>query len=205
MNLYVLTKCLEVNNLKIQMELLSDTIFGNGVSIPGAEDITVQCDSQGFPYYKGGTFKDLFKEEFENYLYVCGKSKEEIDTNLKAMFGEAGEKDSDARKIVFSSFVLSDGVKQAVVDELASNDPMQITEVFTHIRTFTRMDDNGKVSEGSLRKARCIDKGLFFYSDLTCSDEDKKTIEEALCFVKSIGSMRNRGFGRVKISIVSEE
>ena len=35
--------------MKIQMELLSDTIFGNGRSIPGEEDISVLSDENGFP------------------------------------------------------------------------------------------------------------------------------------------------------------
>ena len=49
--------------MKIKMELLSDVIFGNGMSVPGGEDISVLCDSNGFPYYKGGTLKGIFREE----------------------------------------------------------------------------------------------------------------------------------------------
>ncbi|MEI3101172.1 MAG: hypothetical protein V8T45_04975 [Oscillospiraceae bacterium] len=49
--------------MKIKMELKSDTVFGNGSSIPGGEDISVLNDSYGFPYYKGGTFKGVFQED----------------------------------------------------------------------------------------------------------------------------------------------
>ena len=194
--------------MKIQMELLSDTIFGNGVSIPGAEDISIQCDSQGFPYYKAGTFKGVFREEMENYLYVCGKGEAEIKAILKKLFGEPGQDESDSNKLVFSDFTLSDGVKKAVLEEIPNSDPIRVTELFSHMRTFTKLE-NGMISPGSLRKARCIDKGLFFYSDLNCScidsDTEKKWICEALSFVKSIGTMRNRGFGQVKLSIDTEE
>ena len=48
--------------MKIRMELLSDAIFGNGMSIPGGEDISVLKDAQGFPYFKGSTFKGVFRE-----------------------------------------------------------------------------------------------------------------------------------------------
>ena len=41
--------------MKVKMKLLSDTIFGNGQSIPGAEDIAVLHDRYGFPYYKGAS------------------------------------------------------------------------------------------------------------------------------------------------------
>ena len=139
--------------MKIQMELLSDTIFGNGVSVPGAEDISVQCDSNGFPYYKGGTFKGILREEYENYLYVCGKSESETASELKAIFGESGEDTFSAHKITVSDFVLSDKVRKAVMDEVGNADPIRISEIFTHTRTFTAIGDNGIVSDGSLRQA----------------------------------------------------
>ena len=41
--------------LMIQMHLESDAIFGNGMSIPGGEDIGVRTDAHGFPYMKGST------------------------------------------------------------------------------------------------------------------------------------------------------
>lgn len=190
--------------MKIKMELLSDTIFGNGVSIPGAEDIAVQCDTFGFPFYKGGTFKGLFREEYENYLYVCGKTEVEIRSELRTLFGESGENESDPRRLVFSDFSLSEGVKKAVLDEIEGDDYMRVTEIFTHIRTFTKINEDGMIEDGTLRRARCIDRGLCFYSELRCSDEDACSIREALSFVKSIGTMRNRGFGRVKLSDVTE-
>ena len=51
---------MEEITLKIKMQLISDVVFGNGMSIPGGEDISILCDEQGFPYYKGGTFKGIF-------------------------------------------------------------------------------------------------------------------------------------------------
>ena len=39
--------------LTIEMILESDAVFGNGLSIPGGEDIATQMDDQGFPYLKG--------------------------------------------------------------------------------------------------------------------------------------------------------
>lgn len=43
--------------LQVRLELLSDTIFGSGHSIPGGEDIAVCQDENGYPYLKGTTFK----------------------------------------------------------------------------------------------------------------------------------------------------
>ena len=48
--------------LLIEMTLQSDAVFGNGLSIPGGEDIATQMDDAGFPYLKGNTFKGIFRE-----------------------------------------------------------------------------------------------------------------------------------------------
>ena len=64
--------------MKITMKLLSDVIFGNGSSVPGAEDISVLHDSAGFPYYRGATFKGIFREALALYLSWQGKSQEDI-------------------------------------------------------------------------------------------------------------------------------
>ena len=63
--------------MKIKMELNSDGLFGNGISIPGGEDLSVQCDTYGFPYYKGSTFKGIFREELFRYLKWNGVNEKE--------------------------------------------------------------------------------------------------------------------------------
>ena len=63
--------------MKIKMTLLSDTIFGNGESIPGGEDISVLYDENGFPFFKGGTFKGIFREELSRLLKWEGKEEAE--------------------------------------------------------------------------------------------------------------------------------
>ena len=76
-----------------------------------------------------------------------------------------------------------------------------VTDIFTNIRTLTSMTEEGIVKEGSLRSLRCVNKGLYFYSEILCKKEDEKTISEILSMIKWIGSMRNRGFGKVKITV----
>ena len=182
--------------MKIRMELLSDTIFGNGKSIPGGEDISVLCDEMGFPYYKGGTFKGIFREELEQYIIWTG-GKEEL---IFQLLGKEGNSDpNDSRQIVFSDFHLSDTVKERVLEEVGDN-PAEIMNAFTNLRTFTKIEKNGIVSEGSLRFARCVNKGLVFYSEVICPEEAEDIFTEVIGLVKWIGSMRNRGFGNVKIT-----
>lgn len=187
--------------MRVKMELLSDVIFGNGMSVPGAEDISVLCDEKGFPFYKCGTFKGIFREEMERYLGWTGKDAETINFELNRMLGEAGDSDAED-KIIFSDFTLSEYVKQEVLKELGDGSEEIVKDIMTNLRTFTSITEDGVAQEGSLRIARCVNQGLVFYSDVQCKEKDKNVILEVISLIKWIGSMRNRGFGKVRISIV---
>ncbi|MCR5624652.1 MAG: hypothetical protein K6G11_05345 [Lachnospiraceae bacterium] len=186
------------------MTLLSDTIFGNGVSVPGGEDIAVLTDSEGFPYYKGSTFKGVFREELERLLSLEGKSKEEIKKTANELLGEEGN-DSDFGSLVFSDFMISDQVKNKILENIESYEGDKVyvvTEMFSNLRTFTRINEYGTAEKGSLRIARCVDKGISFFSEISCPDDQKEKVLEVLKMIKWIGTMRNRGFGKVKITEV---
>ena len=183
--------------MKIKMVLLSDTIFGDGNSIPGEEDISVLTDEYGFPYYKGGSFKGVFREELEHYLELTGDENRKEKTDR--LLGVNGNNDFTGQ-LFFSDFRVSPAVRATVLKETGRDSFSDIRDSFTNLRTFTAIDENGIVSKGSLRVARCVDKGLVFYGTIdNVSDEDCKLIMDVLGMIKWIGTMRNRGFGKVKI------
>ena len=184
--------------MKIKMHLLSDVIFGHGVSVPGGEDLSVVRDGNGFPYYKGGTFKGIFREELERYLRWTMTGEAAIHARLEELLGSSGNDREAEDKFVFSDFTLSEYVKEKVLAELG-DDREAVLDAFTNLRTFTSIDGDGIVSEGSLRSARCVNQGLYFYSEISCRREDEPLVKEVISLVKWLGSMRNRGFGKVKI------
>ena len=187
-------------NMKIQMKLLSDTIFGNGRSLPGEEDISVLADENGFPYYKGGTFKGIFREELSQYLALTGGD----ESTLTSLLGFPGDDESESsEKLVFSDFVISDPVKTVVLDEIGTGNPDAVLNAFTSMRVFTKIGDDGTAAAGSLRMARCVNKDIVFNSEILCKPEDEEIVEDVLGLIKSVGSMRNRGFGMVRISGVN--
>lgn len=190
--------------MKIKMTLLSDTIFGNGISIPGGEDISVLTDEDGFPYYKATSLKGIFREELENLLSWQEKSEEESKSMIIRMLGESGDHNlTDEGKIRFGSFTLSDTVKKLVKQEIGA-DKEAILRTFSYLRTFTAIEKNGMVKEGSLRSCRCLKKGLIFYGTIDCREEDKELVKQVLSSIKWLGTMRNRGFGQVKLEQVQE-
>lgn len=186
----------------LKMILLSDTIFGNGMSIPGEEDISVLTDEQGFPYYKGSTFKGIFREEMERYLIWTGSA--DPAGRLAALFGEgkpeADSAEEEAGRLVFSDFVMSPNVRKVIAAEIGDN-PAAVLDCLSNMRAFTRISEEGTADKGSLRYARCINQGVSFYSTLSCAAEDEDLIRAVLPFVKWIGTLRNRGFGNVRIEI----
>lgn len=186
--------------LTIQMHLESDAIFGNGMSIPGGEDISVQTDGNGFPYMKGSTLKGIFREELINYLNWENNSPEKIKETVQRLTGESGSDELDnSEKLIFSDLTLHPEVREVIFAE-AGTIP-EITNIFTYLRTFTSLE-NGLVKEGSLRSARCIKKGLNFYGTCCCDEKDKELVSNVLMMIKWAGSMRNRGFGKIGIKVV---
>lgn len=201
--------------MKIKMKLLTDTIFGNGASVPGGEDISVLHDKQGFPYYKGSTFKGVFREELERYLLwekeqadeAAGDddwARKEAERIANEICGFRGNHDSLKDKAVFSDFQLSEEIRTVILKEIG-NHPEEVLETLTHLRTFTAMekDGSGVVETGSLRTARCVNRGLVLYSQINCSnDKNEKIIRKVLPMIKWIGTMRNRGFGKIRIEVI---
>ena len=189
--------------MKLKMELLSDTVFGNGMSVPGGEDTSVLNDEFGFPYFKGGTFKGIFREELERLLEWKGMEKNGIDDEMSALLGVSGASDlENQRKIVFSDFTLSKGVKKAVLEEIGLDKREIVLNTLSHTRAFTSISEDGNTKDGSLRTCRCINAGLCFYSTILCKSEDEACVKEVISLIKWVGTMTNRGFGKVKITVI---
>ena len=190
--------------MKIRMQLMSDVVFGNGESIPGGEDISILSDENGFPYYKGGTFKGIFREEMGNYLaWTMSEGDGAVKTELERLLGTGGDDNiHNLDKLVFSDFTLSDYVKQQISSEIGAGQPYRVLDALSHVRTFTAISPDGTVQEGSLRQCRCVNKGLNFYSEIKCAQKDEQLVEEVLSMIKWVGTMRSRGFGKVKLTVI---
>lgn len=182
--------------LLIHMHLESDAIFGNGMSMPGGEDICIQSDDNGFPYVKGSTLKGLFREMLIQVLLWDHIPQAECKQKVVELMGESGANDEDMeRKLVFSDMVLHPKVKNRILQEKEIG-YREIQEMFTYKRTFTSLE-NGMVKKGSLRSARCIKSGLNFYGVICCREEDENIVREVFSMMKWLGTMRSRGFGKV--------
>lgn len=185
--------------LLIHMRLLSDTIFGSGMSMPGGEDICILTDEQGFPYMKGSTLKGIFRRELINYLDWSGNDPGSISQTVSKILGEGGSNQLDRKdKLIFSDLMLDGRVMEAVNSEKATK--QEILDMFSYVRDFTRLE-NGLAKDGSLRSGRCMKKNLNFYATCSCDRSDAGLVESVLRQIKWVGSMKNRGFGKVSVDV----
>ena len=170
-------------SLLVRMDLISDTITGSGYSIPGGEDIAICRDEEGHPFLKGSTFKGQLRESLENWLVWTNGSAEE----LNALLGESDRTaTATARKLHLT--------------ELRLAEPPVDAGICYDVRTFTALE-NSVVKQGTLRTAACIRAGLSFCGEIECDENDAPLIESTLAGIKWIGTMRNRGFGRVRFTV----
>lgn len=181
-------------NRIVTMTLLSDAIFGSGMSIPGGEDIAVKTDEQGAPYLSGSTFKGLLRESVENWL--DWEQNPDSAAIVSALFGASeNERENwmgspNSRRVFVSPLTLAPGQNRA--DLLRQ-------------RTFTSIDPNsGTVKKGSLRVASCVRMGTVFQGTISCAAEDRTLVESALRCIKSLGTSRTRGFGQVCFALGDE-
>ncbi len=171
------------NCYNVTITLLSDAILGSGESVPGAEDIALQCNEQGFPYINGTTFKGLLRESMENLLVWTQRDPQILDSILGKP--QRGWFD-DRRRVTLSHFEMVD--------------PPQDSSQCISRRTFTQLE-NGIIKKGTLRVAACVPAGWRFAGVLECNCSDEQLVKDALKGIRYLGTMRNRGFGHVCITM----
>lgn len=193
-----------MNKCRIQVKLLTETIFGSGYSIPGSVDLEVVHDEYGLPFMKAKTFKGNFRDAMSDIVNFLGEKKyEDLEKDL------LGVKDNGInawKTIKFSDCMLNENIRNILIygiNEGAINST-EVKEALTEVRSFTSIEDDGSYKEGSLRHMRVVKKDLVFYVDLYCDKELSKDELGLLAttsrYLKHIGTMRTRGKGEVECS-----
>lgn len=170
--------------LNIRIELLSDTIFSSGNSIPGVADLGLRVDSQGRIYLPGATLKGLLRENLTNYLCWTGSGTQE---DLNELLGTEGIRSPESpRRLVFSNLYPQQGQEK------------------TAVRTFTALE-NGVVKTGSLHTIICLTGGVVLTGMILCAEADKLLIQKSVQLLQWIGLKRNRGFGHVRSTVAGTD
>jgi CRISPR/Cas system CSM-associated protein Csm3 (group 7 of RAMP superfamily) len=190
----------------VEINLMSDTIFGSGNGVPGDVNVDVLLDEYGFPYFKGKTFKGKLREEADNIVGWTGN--ERLKSAVKKLFGEPDWDDLRLYdgKLCFGDFTLSDGIKKVLKSKIENNSigRQELIDSLTIERSFTQMEE-GVAKDKTLRTVRAVRKGLSFYGEVISlgylDEYGKAILAGAAGMLKYLGTMETRGFGQVEIDL----
>ena len=182
-----------------QIDFFSDWHCGTGTSSGADVDELCLKDKDGFPYVPGKTLKGLLKESAKYFVTFDKDNKNNWEKFITGCFGLQDDKqkkfrDSDSGQCFFSNAELSKNLK----------DKIEETEYLYRKVSSTSIDENGIAKEHSLRKKE-VAVPLVLYAEISnIPDEYKDNMVKCLKFIKRIGTNRNRGLGRCRLSVIKE-
>jgi len=185
----------------ITIKLLSDTIVGSAEGFSTIVDTDVVFDDVGIPYIPAKRIKGIIRENTQEILNVINS-----DVNIDEIFGKEGETFEDT-KFFISNLYIEDYEKNKNILTQFINEKNILTKdevisSFTSIRSQTAIDeDTGVAKRNSLRISRVLKKGIEFTGSLIFNEKFEKELGLACLNTRRIGTMRNRGFGEVKVTI----
>jgi len=181
----------------IEIELLSETVFGGDGSVLGTADIEIQTDERGLPYLAGRTLKGLIREQAEWYNSFLPE-EERLDREILRLFGKPWEDNHEGLR--FGNAKLSDAVYALVEDHDLSG--AEILNAVSNVRSMTSIDETGRAAKGTLRQVRVMKPGFVLYAPVFAnaelSERERMLLEKAVKLVRHVGVMRNRGKGEVQ-------
>lgn len=197
-----------MEKLQVEIELLSETIFGSGEAVSNSIDIEVLQDNLGIPYMKGKTFKGKLREEMEEIVELLKESTgKDYKEQLRGLLGVEGGFNNDNSGVLetvkFSNCEISKNIKDFLKDSLEKREILRedILAAFTEVRIFTAIDDKGIAKDGSLRESRVVRRDFKYYVDInsarTLTTVDKGLLAMGISALRNLGSMESRGKGEV--------
>ncbi len=197
-----------MDEYKIELKLLTETMPGSGMSVPGIIDNDVRFDEYGLPYMNAKTFKGHIREQME-FLKKFSKAYENIDIN--ALLGsDDRESEKVPAKLKFSEVGLSDGIRECI-GEAVRKKKLERTEVLnaiTVVYTRTMIGADGVAKAHSLRKEREFRRNLILETKIFADDlneEEKSFLYDAVRALKHIGMHKSKGKGVVSCTIKSDK
>lgn len=173
-----------------KIEFFSNWHCGSGLAAGADVDALVIKDQNGLPYVPGRTIKGLLRDAATELGYA--------EDCIKKVFGMAGERNNQAGSAFFSNAVLSDFEAREINRGLLAS---HLYQTFAS----TAIDDNGIAEDNSLRKIETVVPCTLYGTISGIDNADEAMIKEAMSFIKRMGTGRNRGYGRCKISEGKED
>jgi hypothetical protein len=199
--------------LWLQIKLLSDTTFGRGDGLAGVVNNEVEHDpGTGLPIIKGRTIKGLLVEECANLLYgLRGQAVySAVEAAARSLFGAPGSIAANQGLIHVGTGTLPPALIDRVHQRIQSKDDVlskqDVLEALTTIRYQTAVNpESDRPLDNTLRATRVVLRNTIFIAPIgqqqPLNDEEISLLTACAVVVRRAGHSRNRGRGRVQISL----
>lgn len=180
-----------MSTIKYEIEFFSNWQCGSGLAAGADVDALVIKDKNGLPYVPGRTIKGLLREaaviltnDIECVNRLFGVSGSEIDHKTGCAF--------------FGNATLPSAEYQYILEQ-------KLTKHLFQSFTSTSIDENGIAKDNTLRKIETVVPCKLEGEIINVTAGSEQMLEDAMHFIKRMGTGRNRGYGRCKISIRKED
>lgn len=179
-------------DIRYKIDFYSNWHCGSGLAAGADVDALVVKDACGLPYVPGKTIKGLLRE-----------AAEELNGNsnmIHKIFGLSGETSltGDETKRVGDSFF-----GNATIPEGPDIVKLNLTPHLYQSFASTAIDEkSGIAKDNHLRKIETVIPCSLVGEIRNVPEEGFALLEEAMLFIKRMGTGRNRGYGRCKLSVI---
>ena len=202
----------------IRIQLMSDLCVGNGESVGYGIDSDICKDNYGFPYIPGRRILGCLRDAAEKLKeYGLNEATEEA---IDFIFGDADS--LEGKLCISNAYIPGFDAMHGYILSLKDEDPKRdylirqstedkIIKMFSSVRGQTRIGNDGKAENGSLRFVRVLNqydpmthKPMEFccQADLSALNEEQvKLVLKSCKILRHIGLERNRGLGNVKVTL----
>lgn len=201
-----------MENIKVQIRLLSPTLLSNGEPEGLFDDSYIQ-DKYKLPVFPAKRFKGLLRESCLELLEWAGaKKKSDI---INHIFGKQGESnETTSSKIQVFNGEIINRTEWVDIIEKSNWDPdiLNAVDSFFSLRMAqTQIEENGIAKEGSLRQFKLLapkEEASFTFSLIKGDGLNQELIDLiklALINIRRVGTGRNRGWGKVEVKLLDSD
>jgi CRISPR/Cas system CSM-associated protein Csm3 (group 7 of RAMP superfamily) len=194
----------------VTISLESNCLLGSGEGWGSVVDADIVFDNIGLPYFPARRLKGCIRESAKEVLEMmeCAGIKKFNKQQIDLAFGRPGE--TDGANVIFNNLYLPNykdvvsWCSWALQEFKCALSPEVIVNSFTNIRQQTSINDKGIAEDKSLRTFRVLKSGLKFEGSVMIKKENTEILNLlalSCSNLRYVGTMRNRGYGKVTCSL----
>lgn len=193
----------------LEIKFLSDAIIGSAEGYGAIIDTDIVYDEFGLPFIPAKRIKGILRNSSDDLIDYFKISNINYTIDKDKLFGISGQQ---AGILVLPNFYIEEYEKNRRWLRYLKNhknnykinvSTQKVLDTFTTVRISTSIE-NGISKKTSLRKFRCLNAGNTFYGKIDIDDKYAEQLALICQNVDSIGTKRNRGFGKVEITLFDE-